>query len=42
MPYDDEARQAAKEAGLSLRDMPAEVMEDPNAGLKEKWEPFPY
>lgn len=41
-PYDEEARQAAKEAGLTLRDLPAEVMDDPNAGLKEKWEPFPY
>ena len=41
-PYDDEARQAAKDAGLHLRDMPAEVMDDPNAGLNELWQPFPY
>ena len=41
-PYDDEARQAAKDAGLNLRDMPAEVMNDPNAGLNELWKPFPY
>jgi hypothetical protein len=41
-PYDDEARQAAKEAGLHLRDMPAEVMDDPEAGLNELWQPFPY
>jgi len=41
-PYDDEARQAAKDAGLNLRDMPAEVMDDPNAGLNELWQPFPY
>ena len=42
MPYDDEIRQAAKEAGLILRDMPAEVMDDPKAGLSEGWEPIPY
>ena len=41
-PYDDEARQAAKEAGLTLRDLPAEVMDDATAGLSEKWAPFPY
>ena len=41
-PYDDEARQAAKDAGLHLRDMPAEVMNDPDAGLNELWQPFPY
>ena len=42
MPYVDEIRQAAKEAGLILRDMPAEVMDDPQAGLNEGWEPIPY
>jgi len=41
-PYTDEVRRAAQEAGLVLRDMPAEVIDDPTAGLKEKWEPFPY
>ncbi|WP_374967775.1 hypothetical protein [Terrabacter sp. BE26] len=41
-PYDDEARQAAKDAGLRLRDLPAEVMDDPTAGLNELWQPFPY
>lgn len=41
-PYTEEARQAAKAAGLTLRDMPAEVMDDPNAGLNELWKPFPY
>ena len=41
-PYDDEARQAAKDAGLNLRDLPAEVMDDPTAGLNELWQPFPY
>lgn len=40
--YDDDAIQAAKEAGLVLRDMPAEVADDPTAGLKAEWEPFPY
>ena len=41
-PYDDEARQAAADAGLVLRDMPAEVMNDPEAGQSETWQPFPY
>jgi hypothetical protein len=41
-PYDDEARRAAKDAGLVLRDMPAEVMNDPQAGLNELWQPIPY
>lgn len=41
-PYDDEARAAAAEAGLTLRDLPAEVMDDPNSGLSELWAPFPY
>lgn len=40
--YDDEARQAAKDAGLHLRDMPAEVMDDPNAGRNAVWQPIPY
>ena len=42
LPYDDEALAAAKEAGLTVRDMPAEVMNDPEAGKKQLWEPFPY
>ncbi len=41
-PYDAEAVQAAADAGLRLRDMPAEVMDDPTAGLNEVWKPFPY
>lgn len=41
-PYDAEALAAAEQAGLVVRDMPAEVMNDPNAGLLEKWEPFAY
>lgn len=41
-PYDDEARLAAKRAGLTLRDMPAEVMDDPEAGKNELWKPIPY
>lgn len=41
-PYDDEARLAAKRAGLTLRDMPAEVMDDPQAGKNELWKPIPY
>ena len=41
-PYDDAARQPAKDAGLRLRDLPAEVMDDPTAGLNELWQPFPY
>jgi len=42
MPYDDAVRAEAAAAGLVLRDMPAEVMNDPEAGLLEKWEPFAY
>lgn len=42
LPYDDEIRQQARDAGLILRDMPAEVMDDPQAGLEELWKPFPY
>ncbi|HSO65677.1 MAG TPA: hypothetical protein VLQ78_11300, partial [Ornithinibacter sp.] len=41
-PYDDEARPAAKDAGLHLRDRPAEGMDDPNAGLNAVWQPIPY
>ncbi len=41
-PYDDEARLAAKRAGLTLRDMPAEVMDDPEAGKNELWKAIPY
>jgi hypothetical protein len=42
LPYDDAIRQEAKDAGFTLRDMPAEVMDDPNAGLNELWQPYPY
>lgn len=41
-PYDEESRAAAKAAGLTLRDMPAEVMDDPRAGLDAQWQPYPY
>jgi hypothetical protein len=41
-PYDDEPRQAAANVGLTLRDMPAEVMDDPTVGLNELWAPIPY
>ena len=41
-PYDEKALSEAKRAGLIVRDMPREVMDDPTAGLLEKWEPFPY
>jgi hypothetical protein len=40
--YDDETRQAVANVGLALRDMPAEVMDDPAAGLNELWAPIPY
>lgn len=42
LPYDDAIRQEAKDAGFILRDMPAEVMDDPKAGLDVQWQPFPY
>jgi hypothetical protein len=41
-PYDAETLAAAERAGLTVRNMPAEVMDDPHAGLLEKWEPFAY
>jgi hypothetical protein len=41
-PSDPEAVRAAEAAGLRVRDMPAEVRDDPNAGLQELWQPFPY
>lgn len=41
-PYDAATLAAAEAAGLRVRNMPAEVMDDPNAGLLEKWEPFAY
>ncbi|HET6152817.1 MAG TPA: hypothetical protein VFE15_07655 [Marmoricola sp.] len=40
--YTDEALAAAKAAGLKVRDMPAEVMNDPEAGKLAEWEPFAY
>lgn len=42
LPYDDAIRQEAADAGFTLRDMPAEVMDDPEAGRNELWQPFPY
>jgi hypothetical protein len=41
-PYDDETRRAVANVGLTLRDMPAEVLDDPTAGLNELWAPIPY
>ena len=41
-PYPPEVLEQAKAAGLSVRDMPAEVMHDPTAGQNEEWKPFPY
>jgi hypothetical protein len=41
-PYDEETLQAAADTGLFLRNMPAEVMNDPSAGLNELWAPIPY
>jgi hypothetical protein len=40
--YSDRDRADLKRAGITLRDMPAEVANDPTAGLKENWEPLPY
>jgi len=40
--YSDEVRQEVKRAGITLRDMPAEVANDPSAGLNEGWAPLPY
>lgn len=41
-PYTPEQLDKAEAAGLKVRNMPAEVMDDPKAGLSAKWEPFPY
>ncbi|AKU18034.1 hypothetical protein VV02_22830 [Luteipulveratus mongoliensis] len=41
-PYDEESRHAASAAGLSLRDMPDEVIGDPAAGKNDAWAPIPY
>ncbi|HEX4191151.1 MAG TPA: hypothetical protein VHZ06_09165 [Marmoricola sp.] len=40
--YNDEQLAAAAAAGLKVRNMPAEVADDPNAGLLVDWEPFAY
>lgn len=40
--YDDAARQAAKDAGLIVRDVPAEILADPTAGRNAEWAPLPY
>ena len=41
-PYDAEALEEARRVGLTVRDLPAEVMNDPSAGQDETWQPFPY
>lgn len=41
-PYDPAAVARAEAIGITVRDMPAEVRDDAEAGLKEQWAPFPY
>jgi hypothetical protein len=41
-PYDAEALDEASKVGLTVRNLPAEVMNDPSAGHDETWQPFPY
>lgn len=41
-PYEPEVLEAAAAAGLTVRDMPSEVINDPTAGKSEKWQPFAY
>jgi len=41
-PYDAQVLEEARAAGLTVRDLPSEVMNDPNAGLNESWQPFAY
>jgi hypothetical protein len=41
-PYDDDVLAAAAAAGLTVRNLPAEVLADPTAGTNEDWQPFPY
>jgi hypothetical protein len=41
-PYDPQVLEMAGAAGLTVRDMPSEVMDDPSAGQNEAWQAFPY
>lgn len=41
-PYEPGTLEEARAAGLTVRDMPSEVIGDPTAGLNEQWQPFPY
>ena len=41
-PYEPEVLEQARAAGLTVRDMPSEVINDPTAGQNETWQPFPY
>ena len=40
--YDDDALAEARRGGLAVRDVPAEVRDDPTAGRAAEWEPLPY
>lgn len=40
--YDEEALAEAKRAGLIVRNVPSEVVDDPHAGQQEGWAPLPY
>ncbi|HET6154231.1 MAG TPA: hypothetical protein VFE15_14910 [Marmoricola sp.] len=40
--YKDEVLAEAAAAGLKVRDMPAEIMDDPEAGQNAQWQAFPY
>jgi hypothetical protein len=41
-PFSREHLMAAERAGLTVRDLPAEVADDPHAGKNAAWAPYPY
>ncbi|NHN55908.1 phytanoyl-CoA dioxygenase family protein [Calidifontibacter sp. DB0510] len=41
-PYSAEALEEARRAGLKVRDVPSEVINDPNAGKNADYAPIPY
>ena len=41
-PWSPELVKELEESGLTVRDMPKEVLNDPRAGLNKLWAPYPY
>lgn len=40
--YDDDVFKLAEKIGLTVRDLPREIENDPNVGKNEAWQPTPY